>query len=179
MKNQLVVAINGMARSGKDTFAESSINLFNTNDLAGENFSSVDKVKELLGIMGWDGEKDDKSRKALSDLKDLWTEYNDGPFNEILKKITESKAKIIFVHIREVPEIEKLKHWCNDNSIFFESIRVIRDSVKQITNNTGDNGSLEEYDYTHTMYNNSSELDWIIAAGVRAELWIMHYNLLD
>ena len=31
--------------------------------------SSVDKVKEIARIAGWNGEKDDKGRKLLADLK--------------------------------------------------------------------------------------------------------------
>lgn len=178
---QLVLAINGMARSGKDSFAEFSIeqltSMENFSDVSGSNISSVDKVKELFTLMGWNGEKDDKSRKGLSDLKDLWTEYNDGPFREILKYVMDSPSSIIFVHIREPKEIDKLKYWCLDNSIFFESIHVKRDEVKVVNNNTGDNGSLEKYDYTNSFTNNGSLDQWKEFAKTCVIDWVKQYRL--
>ncbi len=75
MANKLII-INGVARSGKDTF----IDIFKSLNPNTINISSIDKVKELAREMGWDGTKDDKSRKFLSDLKDLWTDYNNNIF---------------------------------------------------------------------------------------------------
>ena len=46
------------------------------------NISSVDKVKEAAKVLaGWNGEKDEKSRKFLSDLKD-GDNYNVEFFND-------------------------------------------------------------------------------------------------
>jgi hypothetical protein len=178
---QLVIAINGMARSGKDTFAESSINYLNDRifnpELHGLNISSVDRVKEILTEMGWNGEKDDKSRKALSDLKDLWTEWNDGPFVNIVEKILNTNASLIFVHIREPLEIDKLKEACLDNSIFFESVLIVRPGVNKVTNNTGDNGSLEPYNYTRTISNILTVDDWKNVARLMTQEWMDQYDL--
>ena len=70
-----VVIINGTGGVGKDTFI----------DFCGEivkimNVSAVDKVKEAAKILvGWNGEKDEISRKLLSELKRLSIDYNDAP----------------------------------------------------------------------------------------------------
>lgn len=112
----MIVVINGAPGAGKDLFCEL------TTEAIGENFcktiSSIDPIKEIAKRCGWDGQKDFKSRKFLSDLKDLLTNYNDFPFEDIVHKtlclkygfeifdIKENKY-IIFVHIREPKEIEK------------------------------------------------------------------------
>ena len=78
--NLKVLAINGAPGSGKTTFE---------NMLAKEmgryydSRSTIDLVKQVAKLCGWDGTKDLKSRKFLSDLKDLLTEYNDAPMNDI------------------------------------------------------------------------------------------------
>ena len=75
---------NGMARSGKDTFA------ILLNEFAPTlKYSSIDKIKEVAISCGWNGEKDEKSRKFLSDLKMLTTKFNDMPFNAIKNKVDE------------------------------------------------------------------------------------------
>jgi len=54
MKKQIVV-INGTGGSGKDTFVE-----FCSKYGKVMNFSSVDKVKEVARVIGWDGKKNRK-----------------------------------------------------------------------------------------------------------------------
>ena len=61
-------------------------------------------------MCGWDGRKDPKSRKFLSDLKKLCVDYNDFPtnwaYNEYLEFL-ENDQQVFFVHIREGAEIQK------------------------------------------------------------------------
>ena len=61
-------------------------------------------------MTGWAGEKTDKARKFLSDVKRLTIEYNDYPtrwgkarFDEVMQ----SENEIMFFHIREAEEIKK------------------------------------------------------------------------
>ena len=61
-------------------------------------------------MTGWAGEKTDKARKLLSDLKRLTVEYNDYPtlwgkarFDEFMA----SDNEIMFFHIREADQIKK------------------------------------------------------------------------
>ena len=79
------VCINGAPRSGKDSFVECC------KQILGErcfNVSSVDFVKHLAYECGWDGTKDLKNRKFLSDLKDLLTQWDDVPYNKIIEAVT-------------------------------------------------------------------------------------------
>jgi hypothetical protein len=71
-----IVIINGSAETGKDKFVKIFKDKF--ENLRVKNISSVDKVKSVAEIaFGWNGKKDDKSRKILSDMKRVWSEFND------------------------------------------------------------------------------------------------------
>lgn len=110
-----VVVINGSATAGKNTVVE----------MAGEcadtlvyEISTIDKVIEAANILGYSGIKDNKSRKFLSDLKDLATEYSNHSFNYVLDRVYRLRSKlksedrdscVFFVHVREPDEIDKLK----------------------------------------------------------------------
>ena len=102
---KLAIVINGVGGVGKDTLCDLAARHFKV-----VNISSVTPVKELAAIAGWDGRKDDKSRKFLSDLKRLLADYNDYPTNWALERyhaFLESENDILFVHIREGSEIKK------------------------------------------------------------------------
>ncbi len=43
------------------------------------NVSAITPIKEIASNYGWNGEKDAKSRKFLSDLKRAFADYNDLP----------------------------------------------------------------------------------------------------
>ena len=110
-----VVIINGIGGSGKDTFVE----LCQKHCHWCLNVSTVDFVKDVANFCGWDGNKNAKNRKFLSDLKDLLTEWDDVPFTKVCKKISlfESEMKmydfdpnkdgIVFIHCREPKEISR------------------------------------------------------------------------
>lgn len=100
-----IIIINGTGGSGKDTFVEFC---FQYGKIM--NVSSVDKVKEIARLVGWDGKKEEKDRKFLSDLKRLTTEYNDMSFRSIQMSVVEfekSDKEILFIHICEPGEIKR------------------------------------------------------------------------
>jgi hypothetical protein len=152
--SKVVVIINGRPTSGKDTMCNFLISSYG-EDLV-ESISSVDKIKSVATILGWDGIKNPDSRKFLSDLKNLSTEYNDNPFTSIVDHIKLSTRNIIFVHIREIYEIEKLKNFINseDSSIWCTTLKINR-PVSSLSNNTGDMGADDIYDYDYEIYNNA------------------------
>ena len=103
--NKKVIVINGSGGVGKDTLCDMAALRYKV-----KNVSSITPIKELAKSCGWQGEKTDKARKFLSDLKRLTTEYNDFPTNWIYKEYVDflsSDEQIMFVHIREGSEIEK------------------------------------------------------------------------
>lgn len=138
--------INGSGGSGKDTFVSLVSKYIPTM-----NFSSVDKVKEVARMIGWDGGKTEKDRKFLSDLKLLCTDYNDMPLESMRSKVEEfdkSDASFLFLHIREPEEIEKAK-----NAFGAKVILVKRDSIEHITSNMAD-ANVFNYNYDVVVDNN-------------------------
>lgn len=110
-----VVVVNGMPRSGKDTFVGFCLDSLKEFGFA---FSTVDCIKEIATQCGWNGEKTPKDRKFLSDLKDLLTEWNDVPYQSIRREIAKicliaeqyniSHDKFtVFIHCREPEEIQR------------------------------------------------------------------------
>jgi hypothetical protein len=99
------IVINGAGGVGKDTLCDIAAKYFKVL-----NVSSITPIKEIAKICGWGGEKDDKARKFLSDLKRLTVEYNDYPTAWLLEKyraFLESDNELMFIHIREAEEIAK------------------------------------------------------------------------
>jgi hypothetical protein len=106
MDKKIKVIINGSAMVGKDTFVEYCQKI-SRHILPIYSFSSVDKVKEAALILGWDGRKDEKGRKFLSDLKDLSSQY-DGPLNYMKEELYKLEGSFLaFFMIREPNEIKK------------------------------------------------------------------------
>ena len=79
-----VILINGSGGSGKDTVIELTRTYFWDKYLV-INTSTVDKVKLIASHMGWDGEKDERGRQFLADLKNAWTNYNNGANEDVLE----------------------------------------------------------------------------------------------
>lgn len=137
-----IIVINGSGGVGKDTFVE-----YCSKYTEVLNISSVDKVKEAANVLtGWAGEKDEKSRKLLSDLKEIGIQYNDAPFKYITNMVEEFKnsdKQLMFIHIREAQEIEKCKKSFGANTIL-----ITNKNVSSITTNHSDKDVLEfNYDY--------------------------------
>ena len=143
-----VVVINGSGGVGKDTFVS----------LCGKyvkviNVSSIDPYKELLFKTGWDSIKNDKSRKTLSDLKNISIMFNDGPTNYVENKYHEfllSDNDIMFVHIREPEEIKKVVDRINALTLLITSKR-----IEKMTSNKAD-ASVLEYDYDDIISNDGT-----------------------
>lgn len=100
-----VFVINGAGGVGKDTLCDLAAKHFKVY-----NVSSIDPIKEIAAMTGWAGEKTDKARRFLSDLKKLTIDYNNYPtlwgkarFDEFMA----SENEIMFFHIREAEEIRK------------------------------------------------------------------------
>lgn len=146
-----VIVINGMPRSGKDTFVSFASKYATTT-----NFSSVDFVKDVARFAGWNGEKDLKSRLFLSKLKELLTEYDDIPYKKIAEEIywfkNQPEQELLFIHIREPGEIARIVR-------DFGAITVLvkRANNQQIVSNDSDKYT-ESYNYDFVL-NNDSDLD--------------------
>ena len=117
-------------------------------------FAIFASVKKIAKIIGWNGEKDEKSRKFLSDLKKLTTEYNDMSFNSIkntVEKFKNSDSELLFIHIREPEEIMRASYEFNAYTLLIK-----RRGHNKITTNYSD-ASVENYDYDYIIENTTLE----------------------
>ncbi len=144
-----IIIINGTGGSGKDTF----VNLCSKYAKI-VNFSSIDKVKEIARLIGWDGQKEEKDRKFLSDLKKLTTEYNDMSFNtikEAVEKFNHSDNDVLFIHIREPEEISRAVVAFNASTLLVKRI-----GVENIISNYSD-ANVDNYNYDYSITNSTLE----------------------
>lgn len=156
-----VVIINGSGGSGKDTIVELTRTYFWDKHFV-MNKSTIDDVKFIAHRMGWNGDKDEKGRQFLADLKDAWTKYNNGANEKVLQDIIAwdndekilNKEMIYFVHCRE-PEaikwfVEKLKM----RNIDVCTVFVERQGIVEFFNAADQ--KVSKYNYDITILNNGT-----------------------
>lgn len=143
--------INGRPRSGKDTFVN-----FCLEELGafGKLISTVDFVKKIATECGWDGTKDLKNRKFLSDLKDLLTNWGDVPYKKTLQEIDMFKFDldywdvsdkgIVFIMCREPKEIDRFERELNAKSVLIRRASV---EFEQQSNHADSEVLNHKYDY--------------------------------
>ena len=143
--------VNGKPRSGKDTFVN-----FCLEELGafGKLISTVDFVKKIATECGWDGTKDLKNRKFLSDLKDLLTNWGDVPYKKTLQEIDMFKFDldywdvsdkgIVFIMCREPKEIERFERELNAKSVLIQRASV---EFEQQSNHADSEVLNHKYDY--------------------------------
>ena len=161
MKNIYITS--GIGRSGKDTFCE-----FVGKYIPTYKYSIVDLPKEAAKVLGWDGGKAEKDRKFLSDIMDLSTDYNDGPFRDVLSIVTDFKNNLIddevlFVDMRDPKDIARAVE------IFgAETILIRNPNVEKIETNHADR-DVENYEYDYIIENDGTlgQLDLMAKFFVR------------
>ncbi len=102
---KLTIIINGSGGVGKDTLCRIAAKQYKVR-----NISSITPIKEIATLCGWGGEKTDKARRFLADLKALTVGYNDFPSKWLMKEYEDfltTDEEILFIHIREPEEIAK------------------------------------------------------------------------
>ena len=157
-----VIIVSGRPGVGKTTFENFC------QDILGEPFcqtrSTVDKIKEIAREGGWKGGKELRDREFLSDLKDLFTEYNDMPLNDICSFLkgweqelemygVQNLHHILFVDDREPKHIERLKKRLEAMGVqvFTLLIRRPGDEYMKVSNHADAN--VFEYEYDYTVFN--------------------------
>lgn len=151
MNEKVKIIINGCGGVGKDPFVDYCRIFANIT-----NISSVDKIKEAAKILGWDGSKAEEDRKFLSDLKLLSTGYNNFPYEYIKQSIDnfmkDKSSNVLFIHLREPEEIEKVKQ-------DFDCITVLVQNINKdhIDSNMAD-ANVHNYEYDFVI-NNDYDLD--------------------
>lgn len=148
---KIPVVINGPPRAGKDTLVEMVRNTCESRyreHMLVHNISSVDQVKLAARLLGWDGNKDEKGREFLSDLKELSTMKYDGPLQYMLERLNQIDSGLVFFHIREPKEIDRFVAITGALTVL-----VVRDTPS--FSNHADSNTLA-YNYNYRIHNNGS-----------------------
>lgn len=150
-----IVIINGVAQSGKDTLVE----MVKRHALTGvANISSIDPVKDLMKKCGWSpDDKSDIARATMAQIKQALIDLNDGPcwyIQSVIQSLewNQPDVGIVFVHVREPEEIEKLK-WAYPDCLTL----LVKRSV-HVPDNPADRG-VDGYDYDLVIKNDGVERD--------------------
>lgn len=160
-----VFCVNGIRGSGKTTFEEFC---FALNPIYVRSYSSIDEIKRIAALCGWEGKKTDKDRQFLGDLKQLCIKYYDLPFKDVCNYIErtirwagnrdlDAEKLIFFIDVREPEEIQKLKDKYNAQTILLsrgDSIKTLGpgDSTEAILN--------YNYDYIIENAGDLDQLKW-------------------
>lgn len=146
--------------SGKDTFCDLCLKYMTARGIMGGKISTIDFVKRLAMQVGWDGLKEAKDRKFLSDLKDLLTEYNDSPFTIVEQQIRQvylhfnkemgvpEDRIVFFVHCREPKEIQKFV-----DKMGAETLIIRREEMEKLPQSNHADEEVLNYTYTYEIKN--------------------------
>mgnify|MGYP002564953594 FL=1 len=145
------IIITGAGGAGKDTLCAIAARHY-----AVTSVSAVDRIKEIARFGGWDGVKDERGRKLLSDIKLAFIAYNDLPFASLMeayRAFCASQARVLFIHCREPKEIAKLQAAIPGSL----SLLVRRPGAQSHFGNASDD-EVENYRYDY-IYENSQPLE--------------------
>lgn len=151
-----VIIINGAGGVGKDTICDVIANNYVTFV-----YSSIAPIKGVAQFIGWNGEKTDKARKMLSDLKDICTQYSDLPFRYMKEKLLGTQVypgvDYVCFHIREPDEIAKFKQYAKNQGYTCKTLLIRSERAQQSYGNHADD-DVENYPYD-MIYQNDGTLE--------------------
>lgn len=169
-KRKVIIIINGKGGVGKDTL----INFTRLEHVGVSTISAIDPIKEIAKQYGYsETDKNDRARKFLSDLKRVFIEWNELPTQYLLTHISsflDSSDNILFIHIREKSEIDKLKESMVKQFQFTKfKLFTLLVRNKKIDDKTFGNVSdddVENYNYDLTYHNDkmleAAKYDWLL-----------------
>lgn len=146
-----IFIINGMAGAGKDTFVS-----FLNEIIPTQHISIVDKAKETAKTMGWAGEKTEKDRRFLSDIKLATDRYDDRNYEYIKEQVKDflenknNKNKVLCIDMREKEQIQRAIKDFGARSVF-----VNRDGIPYVLSNMAD-ANVFNMRYDITINNNGT-----------------------
>lgn len=164
-----IVLINGLPRSGKDTFVSLCSKYAEC-----ANISTIDPIKEAAKLLGWNGEKTPEARKFLSDLKDMAEScFNTSEkyLDELIPPL-EGIVDVVFIHCREPEQLHKLRAKYHAITLYIEAGDRLHWRPEDITNHA--DRDVSNFSYDLTIWNNKgiSELD------KAAEMFVKDLNKL-
>lgn len=160
-----VIIVNGSGGVGKDTFIHFVVTqiYFKYTDTAFKTYSIIDPIKDLMKKIGVDLNKDEKNRKFMSDFKLLIEDYNDLPYQELIKTFEMAYSysdNSVFIAVMREPKdisrfITELTHVYGFDGKDIYTVLVCNDRVKPITSNIAD-ASVNDIKYNVVIDNNGT-----------------------
>lgn len=157
---KLLFVINGRGGVGKDTLCDLAARHFRVR-----NKSTIMPVKDVAALCGWNGEKTDRARKFLSDLKAVLVAYNDYPTTWAMReyeKFLASDEEIMFMHIREAGEIDKfVSATCGAaRTLLIRRAAVHREAYGNVSDDLAEDYAYD-YIYDNDLPLNEAEADFV------------------
>lgn len=152
-----LIIVNGKGKSGKDTFA---IYFSEAAEKYGEKvikYSTIDIVKKFAMCIGWNGGKEDKDRKFLSDLKIALSNWKDLPYQYIKEKI-ELESNFYDIILVDCREPEEIKRFVQD----FQAITILihRNELDNRAYGNPADDDVDNYKYDYIINNNGTLEDF-------------------
>ncbi|MCF2670455.1 MAG: hypothetical protein SPJ01_09900 [Butyricicoccus sp.] len=141
MEKQVFI-INGKGGVGKDTVCSCAAQFYRVR-----NISSITPIVEIARFAGWNGEKTLAARRMLSQLKAVFTEFNDLSFTYCMQQyraFEQSEDELLFIHVREPEEIARLKRAIGG---VCRTLLVRRSDLAQKQYGNRSDDAVEEYPY--------------------------------
>ena len=159
-----IFIVNGIGGSGKTSFEHYVQEIVEDKPVI--ITSIIDYVKDIAVCAGWDGGKTMADRKFLSNLKDILTEWNDSPMQEIVNQIEDIRVhegddSIVFIDMREPDDIDRFIANSKDEVSTILVRRIDKEGIAY--GNRADDGVFN-YNYDIIIENNGSLEDLHSAA---------------
>lgn len=144
--NKLTVIVNGKGGVGKDTLCDYFCKYYN-----GMSISAITPTKRRAKLIGWNGDKTDKDRRYLCDLKKTFDRYEDLSMAYLRKEydtFEDSTFNVLFVTMRDLDDIDAFVKYIRDCGGRVCTLLIRRASVnREFGNEADDNAEDYAYDY--------------------------------
>lgn len=164
MNKTILVLINGHAGVGKDTFVEFCKNYAEKEKSCKVyNIHRSDAPKMALQTLGWNGKKDEDTRKLLKEMvdfmekKDLLNRYLDTQLES--SRAMNPCGSIVFYHVRDPEVIYSLMEKYIDNPMIRSISLLVKREIEKPAEPNDWWGDLEKAEYTMTVQLPSQDLD--------------------
>lgn len=161
MAQKIVIAINGYARSGKDTVAEYVIKHLKQAGWRGHSISSIDPVRKMLRDLGVPVDlKRPAERDLMAEVKGALERYNWWATRMCAKEVGDWLAMIpeapavCFAHMRETKAIERFRHLFGQ-TVITKTLFVSSPNEERVMSNVAD-ADVENMTYDLTILNDGS-----------------------
>lgn len=157
--------VNAPSGAGKDKFIDYCLKRLKGFGL---KVSTVDFVKDVAKMCGWDGKKTERNRKFLGDLKQLLIDWGNVPFHKVVKEISvfsftlgqydiDEKNGVVFIICRESEEIQKFVDFYGAKTIWIDRKAV--ENIEHLSEHDDVQCSDYKYDYIIPNNGNLAELE--------------------